>query len=82
MAKCFHCGTETPHGLRAPGRRSEIPPDMRDKYLPYCADHEVAAFARRDAKLGAKGASTAQPKPQRRGAVSGKTRDIEQGSLF
>lgn len=50
MAKCFSCGIETPLALRLPGRWSDLASDKRGR-LPYCADHEDDALARRSAKI-------------------------------
>lgn len=75
MAKCFACDVDTPLALRLPGILSDLPEGKRGR-LPYCADHEREALARRDAAIGVRRGDNppardppAQPQPSGRGAV-------------
>jgi hypothetical protein len=89
VAKCFHCGAETPEALRHPGLYSQLPANKRGR-LPYCPAHMADAFARRDAAIGAtltRGDSAAsgqgQPTQRQKRSSGGKTsHNPEQGQLI
>jgi hypothetical protein len=88
MAKCFHCGAETPHAIRLPGIYSRLPAEKRGR-MGFCLEHETDAFARRDAAIGTSRGDTGQiiagtPQPQAGGGVHRKKHELNptQGTLI